>query len=107
MLAMKATGVISSRVMAAVARTSLKDCHASCLVQPGMSTKLPTTRATKYIHMEVTKTHAEMINNFAVTITSRDVGNAIKSLAVWSENSRPKIQAVTMENTMTPPIAMA
>src|SRR6185503_4945627 len=102
-----ATGVINSRVMSAMTRTSLKDCHASCLVQPGILTVPPTTRATKYIQMEVIKTHAEMISNFAVTIFSRDVGNAIKSLAVWSENSRPKIQAVTMENTMTPPIAMA
>jgi hypothetical protein len=55
--------------------------------------------------MASSRHHAPVTANFAATTVIREVGNASRSLTVWSLNSRPKIQMTINPKIMVPPTA--
>src|SRR6266496_343053 len=84
-----------------------KDAQSNCIDQPGITTSLPIRMPTPKINKVIINDQTLTTINLAVIITSREVGNASNSFAVWSENSRPNTQIVMIENKIMPPAATA
>ena len=77
--------------------------HANSGDQPGIPTAAPTpSPITKSMRVSP-KTQSAVNTSLAPTMTPRGVGRASSSLAVRSENSRPKTQAMMKANRMAPP----
>lgn len=105
-LANRATNGMSIQVRTAMMRSDQKEANSNSSDQPGISTAVPTPSPIAKTKRPSPKAQSPVNMNFAPTITVRGVGRASNSLAVRSENSRPKTQAVIIANRNPPPMAV-